>query len=253
MSSGHIVQIEGVSKIFESGTEALKDVTVSIVAKSFTSLVGPSGCGKSTLLKLIAGLISPSSGTIATSFSDRGSIGYVFQDPTLMPWASVGGNVAMPLDLIGLEKAQKIERVNEALALVGLEDFAEAYPRALSGGMRMRVSLARALASKPQVLLLDEPFAALDEITRNKLNDDLIRIAAEEELTVIFVTHSVFESVYLSDRIVVMAPRPGRPVAEFEPGAPPERDRSYRLTPAYTDMCGKVLAAVQAAMGERNT
>jgi len=166
-----------------------------------------------------------------------------------MPWADVRRNVAMPLDLMGLEKAEKTERVSEALALVSLGDFAEAYPRALSGGMKMRVSLARALASKPQVLLLDEPFAALDETTRNRLNDDLIRIAAEEDLTVIFVTHSVFESVYLSDRIVVMAPRPGRPVAEFKPGAPPERDHGYRLTAGYTEMCGKVLQAVQGTMG----
>ncbi len=250
MSTDDIVQIVSVSKVFDSGTEALKDVTLSIAAKSFTSLLGPSGCGKSTLLKLIAGLITPSSGTITTSFSGRGSIGYVFQDPTLMPWADVRHNVAMPLELMRVAKAEKIERVSEALALVGLEEFAAAYPRALSGGMKMRVSLARALASKPQVLLLDEPFAALDETTRNKLNDDLLRIAADEKLTVIFVTHSVFESVYLSDRIVVMAPRPGRPVAEFEPDAPDGRDHGYRLTADYTDMCGKVLQAVQGLAGE---
>lgn len=249
MSADPVVQIENVSKIFEDGTEALRDVTLSIAPGSFTALLGPSGCGKSTLLKLIAGLIRPSAGSITSSFPGRGHMGYVFQDATLMPWADVARNVAMPLDLMGLDEAETRIRVATALKLVGLEEFASAYPRALSGGMKMRVSLARALASKPEVLLLDEPFAALDEITRNRLNDDLIRIAAEENLTIIFVTHSVFESVYLADRVVVMAPRPGRPVADFEPMAPAGRDQDWRLTSGYTEMCGKVSEAVQAVVG----
>ncbi len=249
MSSDPVVEIDNVSKVFDGGTEALEDVTLSIEPQSFTSLLGPSGCGKSTLLKIIAGLITPSAGTIATSFSGRGSIGYVFQDSTLMPWADVRANIAMPLDIMGLEGEEKEGRVAQALTLVGLTDFAEAYPRALSGGMKMRVSLARALASKPRVLLLDEPFAALDEITRNRLNDDLIRIAAEEKLTIVFVTHSVFESVYLSDRIIVMAARPGRPIAEFTPAAPTGRNQAWRLTSDYIDMCGKVSAAVQTTVG----
>ncbi len=249
MSADPVVQIENVSKIFEGGTEALRDVTLSIAPGSFTALLGPSGCGTSTLLKLIAGLIRPSAGSITSSFPGRGHMGYVFQDATLMPWADVARNVAMPLDLMGLDEAETRIRVATALKLVGLEEFASAYPRALSGGMKMRVSLARALASKPEVLLLDEPFAALDEITRNRLNDDLIRIAAEENLTIIFVTHSVFESVYLADRVVVMAPRPGRPVADFEPMAPAGRDQDWRLTSGYTEMCGKVSEAVQAVVG----
>lgn len=249
MSSDPVVQIESVSKVFEGGTRALEDVTLSIRPQSFTSLLGPSGCGKTTLLKIIAGLIRPGTGTVSTGFSERGSIGYVFQDATLMPWADVRANVAMPLDIMGLEGEEKEARVSEALALVGLRDFAEAFPRALSGGMKMRVSLARALASKPQLLLLDEPFAALDEITRNRLNDDLIRIVAEENLTVIFVTHSVFESVYLSDRIILMAARPGRPIAEFTPGAPAGHNQGWRLTSEYTQMCGKVSAAVQTTVG----
>lgn len=252
MSADPVVQIENVSKIFEGGTEALRDVTLSIAPGSFTALLGPSGCGKSTLLKLIAGLIRPSAGSITSSFPGRGHMGYVFQDATLMPWADVARNVAMPLDLMGLDEAETRIRVATALKLVGLEDFAGAYPRALSGGMKMRVSLARALASKPEVLLLDEPFAALDEITRNRLNDDLIRIAAEENLTIIFVTHSVFESVYLADRVVVMAPRPGRPVADFEPAGPAGRNQTWRLTPDYAEMCGKVSAAVQALAGGAN-
>lgn len=243
-----VVQARNVSKTFDSGTEALRDVSLSIEPGSFTSLLGPSGCGKSTLLKLIAGLVSPSAGSITASFSEPGSIGYVFQDPTLMPWVDVMRNVQMPLDIMGLDEAEKQVRAKEALVLVGLTDFASAFPRALSGGMKMRVSLARALVSRPRVLLLDEPFAALDEITRNRLNDDLIRIAAEQNLTVIFVTHSVFESVYLSDRIVVMAARPGRPIAEFRPDAPNGRNQDYRLTSDYTRMCGEVSAAVQTTL-----
>jgi NitT/TauT family transport system ATP-binding protein len=242
------VQLRNVSKVFEGGTKALEDVSLSIVRGSFTSLLGPSGCGKSTLLKIIAGLIAPSAGTLDTSFSGPGSIGYVFQDPTLMPWADVKSNVMMPLDIIGLEDTEKERRAAETLQLVGLTDFAGVHPRALSGGMKMRASLARALVSKPGVLLLDEPFAALDEMTRNRLNDDLIRIAADENLTVIFVTHSIFESVYLSDRIVVMAPRPGRPIAEFNPAAPKGRGQDYRLSTDYTAMCARVSAAVQTTM-----
>lgn len=243
-----VIKAQNVSKTFDDRTEALRDVDLSIDPGSFTSLLGPSGCGKTTLLKLIANLASPSKGTITTSFSGPGSVGYVFQDPTLMPWADVTQNITMPLDIMGLDAAEKETRAEEALELVGLADFARAYPRALSGGMKMRASLARALASRPAVLLLDEPFAALDEITRNRLNDDLIRITAEQNLTVVFVTHSVFESVYLSNRIVVMAARPGRPIAEFHPDAPAGRTQDYRLTPDYTQMCGKVSAAVQTTL-----
>jgi NitT/TauT family transport system ATP-binding protein len=242
------IQIVGLSKTFDTGTVALDGVTLDIAPGSFTTLLGPSGCGKSTLLKLISGLLSPTEGTVETSFSLRGDLGFVFQDPTLMPWASVEANVAMPLDLMGLSPDEKATRVEAALKLVDLEAFANAYPRALSGGMKMRVSLARALASKPKVLLLDEPFAALDEITRNRLNDDLLRIAIEEKLTVVFVTHSVFESVYLSEHIVVMAPRPGRPFAHFDVDAPEDRDQSFRLSPGYAETCGQVSKSVEAAM-----
>ena len=179
------------------------------------SLLGPSGCGKSTVLRIIAGLGAPTSGHVDWPRSTGGrsnrpnnAIGFVFQEPTLMPWATVFNNVWLPLKLAGQSKSQSRERVMEALESVGLADFANAYPRELSGGMKMRVSIARALVPRPQLLLMDEPFAALDEITRHKLNNDIIRLKERYGWTVIFVTHSVFESVYLSNRIVVMAARP---------------------------------------------
>jgi NitT/TauT family transport system ATP-binding protein len=245
-----VIEIEGLSKVFENGVEALGGVDLKIEKGSFTALLGPSGCGKSTLLKLVAELAQPSAGTLRTTLTGDGSLGFVFQDATLMPWCDVAANVAMPLELLGLSVDEKASRVKSALGLVGLEDFASTYPRALSGGMKMRVSLARALASRPQVLLLDEPFAALDEITRNKLNDDIIQIAQDEKLTVLFVTHSVFESVYLADRIIVMAPRPGRPIAEFDVLAPSGRDPSFRLSAHYSALCNEVSDAVAMAITE---
>lgn len=244
-----IIETRSLSKTFESGTEALRDVTLKVREGSFTALLGPSGCGKSTLLRIISGLISPTAGDLETHFEGGGgALGYVFQDATLMPWATARANVAMPLDLLGLEKPEKEKRVADALQLVGLDGFEDAYPRALSGGMKMRVSIARALASKPKVLLLDEPFAALDEITRNKLNDDVLRIARDEDLTVLFVTHSIFESVYLADRIIVMAPRPGRAFAQYDIEAPAVRDQDYRLSRAYGETCKLISAAVATAI-----
>ena len=243
-----IIETRSLSKTFESGTEALRDVTLKVREGSFTALLGPSGCGKSTLLRIVSGLISPTSGELQTHFEGQGGLGYVFQDATLMPWATAQANVAMPLDLLGIEKSIKEERVRDALKLVGLEGFEDAYPRALSGGMKMRVSIARALASKPKILLLDEPFAALDEITRNKLNDDILRIARDEELTVLFVTHSIYESVYLADRIIVMAPRPGRAFAQYDIDAPAVRDQDYRLSQSYGETCKLISAAMATAI-----
>ena len=204
-----MITLTGIGKRFANGTQAFRDLSFSVAEGEFVSRLGPSGCGKSTALRLIAGLLEPDAGHIHFS-RDRPEIGFVFQEPTLMPWADALGNTRLPLDLKGLARSDGNARAAAALARVGLTGFEQAYPRELSGGMKMRVSLARALAAQPKLLLLDEPFAALDEITRNALGDDLLRLWKEDGLTVLFVTHSVSESSYLSQRVLVMTPRPGR-------------------------------------------
>jgi NitT/TauT family transport system ATP-binding protein len=221
-------------------------------------VLGPSGCGKTTLLRIIAGLSPPSAGAcvVATGGSARGRerpvapgrIGFVFQDPTLMPWSTALGNVLLPFRLAGRVGPAERERAREELHAVGLAGFERAYPRQLSGGMRMRVSLARALVTDPDLLLLDEPFAALDEITRMTLNDDLMRLWESRRPTVVFVTHSVFESVYLSTRIAVMTARPGRIAAELAVDLPQPRRRGLRTAPAYTALCTAASAELAAAM-----
>ncbi|HXT08393.1 MAG TPA: ABC transporter ATP-binding protein [Roseiarcus sp.] len=242
-----LVRLEGVGKTFANGTTALAGVAMEVRRGEFLSLLGPSGCGKSTVLRLLAGLTSASSGRINWSQSDP-ELGFVFQEPTLMPWATVFANVWLPLRLKGRARAQAKPAVMEALAKVGLAAFANAYPRELSGGMKMRVSIARALVTRPAILLMDEPFAALDEITRNKLNDDLVALKCELDATVVFVTHSVYESVYLSDRIVIMAPRPGRVVAEVAIPQPLPREEDFRLSPLYAECCRETSAALHRAM-----
>ena len=208
-----LVRIRDVSKRFPNGTVALAQVDLDVAPGEFVSLLGPSGCGKSTLLRMLSGLLAPSSGTIDWPRSSHDAagkpepgLGFVFQEPTLMPWASTLANVTLPLKLAGVGRDEAEQRAGEMLALVGLKGFERSYPRELSGGMKMRVSIARGLVTQPKILLMDEPFAALDEITRHRLNDDLLRLWWEQRFTAIFVTHSVFESVYLSGRIVVMAP-----------------------------------------------
>ncbi|MEO6395185.1 MAG: ABC transporter ATP-binding protein [Devosia sp.] len=250
-----IVALSAVSKIYANGTLALKGFSLAVERGAFLSLLGPSGCGKSTALRLIAGLIAPSAGHIAwpsSSIARRGlpagEIGFVFQEPTLMPWRSVAGNVALPLMLKGVPEAEAEARVTEILGAVGLADFAEAYPRELSGGMKMRVSIARALVTRPSLLLMDEPFAALDEITRQKLNDDVLALWRQTGVTIIFVTHSVFESAYLSSRIVVMTPRPGRVHAELTLDTSAERNADYRTSEAYRVVTQQVSWALKAAM-----
>jgi NitT/TauT family transport system ATP-binding protein len=245
-----LVRLRGVSKTFASGTLALDRVELNVEDGEFLSLLGPSGCGKSTALRLIAGLIEPSGGQVAWRGSRPGSIGFVFQEPTLMPWARVWDNVYLPLRLHGLSRAAAAPQVDATLALVGLAEFARAYPRELSGGMRMRVSIARALALKPPILLMDEPFAALDEITRLKLNDDLLRLKADLGTTIVFVTHSVYESVYLSTRIAVFSMRPGRIVEAIDIGQPLPRGEEFRLSRAYADHCRATSLALKRAMGE---
>jgi NitT/TauT family transport system ATP-binding protein len=245
-----LLRLRGVDKVYSSGTVALRGLDLDIGERQFVSLLGPSGCGKSTALRLIAGLGKHSAGSIdwPGGGSSRGDLGFVFQEPTLMPWASVWDNVFLPLRLRDRPKAQVAAEVDAALDLVGLTGFAKAYPRELSGGMRMRVSIARALVMRPRLLLMDEPFAALDEITRQKLCDDLLGIWAKAGCTVVFVTHSVYESVYLSSRIVVMAARPGRIVGEIAIEEPYPRARAFRLTQGYAAYCGRVSALLDTAM-----
>ena len=209
-----MIALDGVGKRFATGVEALRDLTFTLRAGEFVSLLGPSGCGKSTALRLVAGLLEPDRGAVIYS-DGRPQTGFVFQEPTLMPWADALTNARLPLDLKRVDRAQADAQAGAALARVGLKGFERAYPRELSGGMKMRVSIARALAAKPRLLLLDEPFAALDEITRNALGDDLLRLWREDGLTVLFVTHSVSESSYLSQRVLVMTPRPGRVEADI--------------------------------------
>jgi len=244
-----IVQVLSAEKVFANGTRALAPVDLAIGGGEFLTLIGPSGCGKSTLLKLIANLLEPSNGRIRwwQGGFDRVNtegrrLAFVFQDPTLMPWARVEANVRLPLDLSGTPKREAAPRVAEALERVGLEGFARSYPRQLSGGMRMRVSIARALVTKPDLLLMDEPFGALDEFTRNRLDADLLALWWERKLTVVFVTHSIYEAVFLSTRVVVMAARPGRVFKTMTIDEPQPRDDSFRDSPRFAEYCRELSA-----------
>ncbi|MFN8757921.1 MAG: ABC transporter ATP-binding protein [Tagaea sp.] len=250
-SARPVVSCRGVAKLFSNGTLALQNVDLDIGRHQFLSLLGPSGCGKSTLLRLIAGLGEPSAGLIDWPADREGAdhaLSFVFQEPTRMPWATAIKNVLLPLKIAGVGGDEARARAADALRLVGLSAFENAYPRELSGGMKMRVSIARALVTKPQVLLMDEPFAALDEITRFKLNNDLLRLWEDSNFTVVFVTHSVFESVFLSERIVVMAARPGRIIEDIDVAAPYPRRDEYRTSPLYNEHCRRASAALERAM-----
>jgi NitT/TauT family transport system ATP-binding protein len=251
------VNLRGVTKAYDNGVMALGPLDLTVRKGEFISLLGPSGCGKSTALRLIAGLSAPSSGTVRVARHEGPAqpghgIGFVFQEPTLMPWTSVRENVRLPLKLGGIPKAEARARADAALASVGLADFADAFPRELSGGMKMRVSLARALVTDPDILLMDEPFAALDEITRFRLNNDLLALWRSLRKTVIFVTHSVFESVYLSQRVVVMTARPGRIQADIRIETVEPRGEEFRTSAAYSDYCRKVSAALAPSYSEQS-
>ena len=245
------VSLRAVGKSYANGVVALDRLDLDVRPGEFVSLLGPSGCGKSTALRIIAGLSEPTSGEVIWPRPDAPAsereIGFVFQEPTLMPWTTVAGNVRLPLDLQRIDAATAASRVAAALARVGLSDFADVYPRELSGGMKMRVSIARALVTESMLLLMDEPFAALDEITRFKLNDDLLSLWESLRKTVVFVTHSVFESVYLSSRIVVMTPRPGRVFTELAINAPYPRDQRFRTSAEYGVLCRGASEALAAA------
>jgi NitT/TauT family transport system ATP-binding protein len=246
------VELSDVTKRYESGVLALGPFDLRVSRGEFVSLLGPSGCGKSTALRLIAGLTMPTTGSVTVSSWTEAvlsgqRIGYVFQEPTLMPWTSVRDNVGLPLRLAGVSAAEARPQIDAALTQVGLAEFADRYPRQLSGGMKMRVSLARALVTRPEILLMDEPFAALDEITRFRLNDDLLTLWRSLRMTVIFVTHSVFESVYLSQRVLVMTARPGRLSFETRIESDEPRTEAFRTSVAYADYCRAVSEALAPA------
>jgi len=256
---GLILSFRGIGRRFASGVTALEAIDLDIARGEFLSLIGPSGCGKTTLLRIIAGLAEPSEGERRLSLTTDGSghipsgrVGFVFQDPTLMPWSTVIDNVLLPFRLAGRVGSAERERVREEIRAVGLDGFEGAYPRQLSGGMRMRVSIARALVTDPDLLLLDEPFAALDEITRIALNDDLLRLWEKRRATVVFVTHSVYESVYLSTRIAVMTARPGRIAADLSVELPQPRERTLRMSPSYAAICARVSNALEVAMARQS-
>ena len=249
-----MIRMDGVHKRFANGTLAVRDMSLGIEPGQFVTFLGPSGCGKSTALRMIAGLLSASAGSItvnghpAGKGSDGRDVGFVFQDATLMPWATVFDNVYLPLRLSGIRRKAAAPQVEDALAMVGLSAFQDSYPRELSGGMKMRVSIARAMVTRPTLLLMDEPFAALDEMTRFKLNNDVLKLWQEHHLTVIFVTHSIFESVYLSNRVIVMAAHPGRVVDDIAlPGGYPRTDE-YRTSGEFAENTRLVTKALKETL-----
>ncbi|QFS49011.1 ABC transporter ATP-binding protein [Nostoc sphaeroides] len=249
MSKHPIITLNQITKVYTNGTVALQDLNLAIPESQFVSLVGPSGCGKSTVLRLIAGLGRTSSGSIDWSITQQArKLAFVFQDAALMPWANVRENVRLPLKLARMSKKDSQKLVQETLELVGLEGFEENYPRQLSGGMKMRVSIARALVTQPNVLLMDEPFGALDEITRSKLNGDLLNLWLQQRWTVVFVTHNIYEAVYLSNRVLVMGISPGRIVADVEIDVPYPRDDDFRTSLLYNQYCREISQHLAKAM-----
>jgi NitT/TauT family transport system ATP-binding protein len=249
-----LIAIDRVGKTYANGTVALEEISFDVREGQFVSLVGPSGCGKSTLLRMVAGLGPITTGKILVeglpprqARQEKADTAFVFQDATLMPWRNVLGNVELPLELRGVSKTERRSTVMQALETVGLAEVTKAYPRELSGGMRMRVSLARALAAHPRLLLMDEPFGALDEITRQRLNGELLRLCALANWTVVFVTHNVFEAVYLSTRILVMSARPGRIIAEVPVPLPHPRVPEIRTDPEFTRIVREVVTLLGSA------
>ncbi|TDB86314.1 ABC transporter ATP-binding protein [Actinomadura sp. KC216] len=243
VSAAARLRVRAVAKTFPNGTEALAPVDLDMAGGEFVSLLGPSGCGKSTLLRIIAGLTEPSAGTV--ELPDEHRRAFVFQDPTLLPWRTVERNARLLLELEGVPKEERAERAAAALKMVGLAGFEKSYPRNLSGGMRMRLSLARALALRPKFFLMDEPFSALDEITRETLQDELLRIWGAEGFTSVFVTHNLYEAIYLSHRVVVMSPRPGRVARIFEIPFEYPRSPTLRETPEFSALGAEVAACLR--------
>lgn len=251
----YLIEVEGVSKIFDTATgpvEALSETSIRIKQGEFVSLIGPSGCGKTTLLRMVADLEGSSSGSIridnesASQARKSRKLGFVFQQASLLEWRSVAANVGLPLELDGVARRERAGEVEKALELVGLEDFGGRHPRELSGGMQQRAALARALIMKPRVLLMDEPFGALDEITRDRLNVELGMLVARTKTTVLFVTHSIREAIFLSDRVVVMSTRPGRILGVIDVPFPRPRGLEVREAPEFNDMSIQGLRLLEA-------
>lgn len=250
------IALHQVDKVYSNGTVALQGIDLTIHQGEFVSLVGPSGCGKSTVLRLIAGLGEVSQGVIERRLmegkssqrpiSKQRNLAFVFQDAALMPWATVVDNIHLPLKLQGTSLRACRSRIQEALNLVDLQGFENSYPRQLSGGMKMRVSIARALITHPRLLLMDEPFGALDEMTRSRLNSDLLHLWEQYHWTVVFVTHNIYEAVYLSNRVVVMAAHPGRIVADVPIEVPYPRDEAFRTSSLYNQYCRDILHRLSA-------
>lgn len=230
--------------VFPDGTHALDDVSFDVRRGEFVTIVGPSGCGKSTVLRIASGLLPGATGHFEMADSN---IGYVFQDATLLPWRTIQKNVELFAELHGVAKGDRAAKAREAIDLVGLRGFEKSYPRRLSGGMRMRASLARSLTLNPKLFFFDEPFGALDEITRERLNEELLRLFLHEQFAALFITHSIYEAVYLSTRVLVMSSRPGRLVAEFEVPFPFPRTEDLRFDPAFAELSGKVSHALREA------
>ncbi len=247
-----VISIRGAEKTFANGFQGLAPIDLDVAKGEFLTLIGPSGCGKSTLLGLMTKLSQPSSGHMEWADTDEAGRGQsiVFQDATLMPWATIRKNVRLPLDLKAVPRGVANKRVDEALEKVGLSGFDSRLPRQLSGGMRMRTSIARALVTDPDMLLMDEPFGALDELTRNKLDADLLELWRDRGLTVVFVTHSIYEAVFLSTRVVVMAARPGRISTIIDIDEPGPRDEAFRGSPKFAALCGQLSSALREASEE---
>jgi NitT/TauT family transport system ATP-binding protein len=245
--AGVPIRLRAVEKTFPAGVQAVDHVTLDIPAGQFLAMIGPSGCGKSTLLRMIAGLDHPTGGEI--DLPTHSCMAYVFQDAHLLPWRNVLGNVALPLELAGMPRGERLDRAAAAVAAVGLTEFARRHPAELSGGMRMRVSLARALVTEPRVLLLDEPFAALDEITRQQLDDQLRALWAGRRMTVLFVTHSIMEATYLAERAVVLSRRPARVVVDTTLDLPAERHPDLRGRPEFAREMARLFDALQRGGG----
>jgi NitT/TauT family transport system ATP-binding protein len=239
-----VLRFDDLSKVFPDGTHAVDDVSFTVAPGEFVSIIGPSGCGKSTLLKMASGLMDISRGRIDV---DRNSIGYVFQDATLLPWRTVQKNVELFAELHNVAPSEIKRLTAEAIELVGLKGFEKKYPKSLSGGMKMRASLARSLTLNPAVFLFDEPFGAIDEITRDRLNTELMQLFVRNQFAGLFVTHSISEAVYLSTRVLVMSARPGRIITEFAVPFEYPRTQDLRFTPEFAKITGQVNVALKDA------